>query len=166
MSSLRVAGRTLLILALAGAAFLGTVAPVAADDSPSQTELQKIVDIAKSELGAKWSFAATGPSSFDCSGFVTYVYRQAGLLDRIGGKRRTVAGFYKWFNNQTPDRATKENALPGDLIVWGRNQHIGIYLGDGMAISALINPYGVKVHAVTGYIGMKVKAYLHVHLER
>jgi cell wall-associated NlpC family hydrolase len=97
---------------------------------------------------------------------VTYVYREAGLLERIGGKRRAVAGFYKWFNKQTPDRATKTDAQPGDLIVWGRDQHIGIYLGDGMAISALINPYGVKVHKVTGYIGMKVKAYLHVHLER
>jgi cell wall-associated NlpC family hydrolase len=167
MSSLGVAGRTLLILALAGAAFLGTVAPVAADESGSRTELQKIVDIAKSELGAKWSFAATGPSSFDCSGFVTYVFRQAGLLDRIGGKRRTVAGYFKWFNHQNPDRATKSDALPGDLIVWGRNKHIGIYLGDGMAISALVNPYGVKVHPVVGYLRhMPVKAFLHVHLER
>ena len=60
----------------------------------------------------------------------------------------------------------RATALPGDLIVWGRNKHIGIYLGDGMAISALINPYGVKVHRVTGYIGMRVKAYLHVKLER
>ena len=51
MSSLGVVGRTLLILAIAGAAFLGTVAPVAADDSPSRTELQKVVDIAKSEAG-------------------------------------------------------------------------------------------------------------------
>ena len=166
MSSLRVMGRTLLILTVAGAAFLGTVAPVAADDSPSRTELQKIVDIAKSEVGARYSFAAAGPSSFDCSGFVTYVYRQAGLLDRIGGKRRTVAGFYRWFNNQIPDRATRTDARPGDLIVWGRNHHIGIYLGDGMAISALINPYGVKVHPVRGYIGMHVKAFLHVRLER
>jgi hypothetical protein len=35
-----------------------------------------------------------------------------------------------------------------------------------MAVSALVNPYGVSVHPVKGYIGMKVKAYLHVDLER
>jgi len=166
MSSVRVVGRTLIIVGLLVGAFTVTAAPAAASASPTETELQRIVDIAKSEVGAKWAFAATGPRYFDCSGFVTYVYRQAGLLDRIGGKRRTVAGYYQWFNNKTPDAATRADALPGDLIVWGRDKHIGIYLGDGMAISALINPYGVKVHPVTGYIGMKVKAYLHVHLER
>jgi len=165
MSSVRVVGRTLIVVSLLISAFIFTAAPAAASAEP-QTELQRVVEIAKSELGAKWSFAATGPNSFDCSGFVTYVYRQAGLLDRIGGKRRTVAGYYDWFNNQKPDLASKSDAQPGDLIVWGRDKHIGIYLGDGMAISALINPYGVKVHRVTGYIGMTVKAYLHVHLER
>lgn len=164
MNGLRAAVRLLLVLSLTLVALVGATAPVAA--KAGQTELQSVIAIAKDQIGDKWAFAATGPNQFDCSGFVTYVYREAGLLDRIGGKRRTVAGFYKWFNSQVPDRANKENALPGDLIVWGKNKHLGIYLGDGMAISALINPYGVTIHRVTGYIGMKVKAYLHVHLER
>jgi cell wall-associated NlpC family hydrolase len=77
-----------------------------------------------------------------------------------------VAGFLEWFKSQGANRATRTNRLPGDLIIWGRNKHMGIYLGDGMAISALINPYGVKVHRVTGYIGMRVKTYLHVNIER
>ena len=55
---------------------------------------------------------------------------------------------------------------PGDLIVWGANKHIGIYLGGGMAISTLINPHGVSIHPVLGYLGMPVKAYLHVQLTR
>jgi cell wall-associated NlpC family hydrolase len=163
VSSPRALGRLLLILSLSLVAFVGAAAPVAANAAPG-TELEQIVALAKSKIGDKWAFAATGPNQFDCSGFVTYVYRETGLLDRIGGKRRTVAGFYKWFNDQ--GLASKVNPLPGDLIVWARNKHIGIYLGDGMAISALINPYGVKIHPVLGYIGMKVKAYLHVHLER
>jgi peptidoglycan DL-endopeptidase CwlO len=166
VNSLRAAARLLLVLSLTLVALVGAAAPVAADQATGQTELETIISIAKDQIGDKWAFAATGPNQFDCSGFVTYVYRQAGLLDRIGGQRRTVAGFYKWFNNQTPDMADKLNPLPGDLIVWGKNKHIGIYLGDGMAISALINPYGVKIHPVIGYIGMRVKAYLHVRLER
>jgi cell wall-associated NlpC family hydrolase len=156
-----------LILVLSMVAVLGAAAPVAADEEPApKTELQRVIDIAMSETGSKYAFASAGPNTFDCSGFVTYVYKEAGLLDRIGGKRRTVAGYLEWFKSQGSGRASRENPLPGDLIIWGKNKHMGIYLGDGLAISALINPYGVKVHKVTGYIGMKVKTYLHVHLER
>ena len=161
MRGFRGAGRLLLIVALTLGAIAGTAAPVAAGN---KTEAQRIVAIAKAQVGDRYSFSAAGPNSFDCSGFVTYVYRQAGLLDRIGGQRRTVAGFYQWFANR--GRASKSDRQVGDLIVWGRNHHIGIYIGGGMAVSALINPYGVKVHPVTGYLGMKVKAYLHVKLQR
>jgi cell wall-associated NlpC family hydrolase len=163
MWGFRGVGRLVLICALTLAAIAGTAAPAAAATT-SKTEAQRIIAIAKSEVGARYSFAASGPNRFDCSGFVTYVFRQAGLLDRIGGTRRSVAGFYDWFARR--GRASKTDRQPGDLIVWGRNHHIGIYIGDGMAVSALINPYGVKVHPVTGYLGMKVKAYLHVKLDR
>ena len=155
--------RSLLVLSLTLVAVVGLPGPVAAD-TPPQTELDHIVAIAKDHLGDRWVFAANGPHTFDCSGFVAFVFREAGLLDRIGGKRRTVAAFYKWFNDQ--GLADKTVGKPGDLIVWGNNKHIGIYLGDGMAISALFNPYGVKVHPVNTWIHMKVKAYLHVDLQR
>jgi cell wall-associated NlpC family hydrolase len=155
------------ILTLTLVATLGVAAPVAADEqAPPRTELQRVIAVAMGEVGARYAFASAGPNSFDCSGFVTWVYKEAGLLDRIGGKRRTVAGYLQWFKAQGANRVGRSNAQPGDLIIWGRNKHMGIYLGDGMAISALINPYGVKVHRVTGYIGMKVKTYLHVNLER
>jgi cell wall-associated NlpC family hydrolase len=161
MKGFRGVARLLLIASLVLGAIAGTAAPAAAGN---RTEAQRIIAIAKAQVGDRYSFAASGPNQFDCSGFVTYVYRQADLLDRIGGSRRSVAGFYDWFNRR--DRADRSNPKPGDLIVWGRNKHIGIYIGGGMAVSALVNPYGVKVHPVTGYLGMRVKAYLHVRLDR
>ena len=161
MRGFRGGARLLLIASLILGAIAGTAAPAAAGN---RTEAQRVVAIAKAQVGARYSFAASGPNRFDCSGFVTFVYRQADLLDRIGGSRRSVAGFYDWFNRR--DRADRSNPKPGDLIVWGRNKHMGIYIGGGMAVSALVNPYGVKVHPVTGYLGMKVKAYLHVKLDR
>lgn len=161
MRGLRGGARLLLIASVILGAIAGTAAPAAAGN---RTEAQRIVAIAKAQVGARYSFAASGPNRFDCSGFVTYVYRQADLLDRIGGSRRSVAGFYDWFNRR--DRADRSNPKPGDLIVWGRDKHMGMYIGGGMAVSALVNPYGVKVHPVTGYLGMKVKAYLHVKLDR
>jgi len=164
MRHVRVVGRSLLILSLTLAALVGAAAPVAADEPPPLTEAQQVIAIAVAQKGARWEFAATGPNQFDCSGLVTFSFREAELLDRIGGKRRTVAGFYKYFNDL--GLADKLDPQPGDLIVWGRNKHMGIYMGNGMAVSALINPYGVSIHPVTGYIGMRLKAFLHVDLER
>ncbi|MGI8929102.1 MAG: C40 family peptidase [Candidatus Limnocylindrales bacterium] len=162
MSSLRAHGRSLIVLSLAFAALVGAAAPVAATEP--LTEAQQVVNIALAQKGDRWAFAATGPNAFDCSGLVTYSFRETGLLDRIGGKRRTVAGFYQYFNSL--GKADKVEGQPGDLIVWGRNKHMGIYLGNGMAVSTLVNPYGVSVHPIRGYLGMKIKSFLHVRLER
>src|SRR4051795_2995785 len=100
--------------------------PVAASAAP-QTELQKVVSIAQNQIGDRYSFASTGPTSFDCSGFVYFVYKQAGLLDRIGGARRTVAGFHTWFASHSTVSRSLATAQPGDVLVWGRNHHAGIY---------------------------------------
>src|SRR3712207_5139926 len=134
--------------------FVLSVSPAAAGPTLSQAE--RVVNIAKNQVGDRYLFAANGPDRFDCSGLIFFSYKQTGMLDRIGGKRRTAAGFYDWFRAR--GLANKTVGKPGDLIVWGRNKHIGIYLGNGMAVSTLVNPYGVKVHPVTGYIGMSVKA--------
>ncbi|MFZ1300853.1 MAG: NlpC/P60 family protein, partial [Leptotrichiaceae bacterium] len=42
---------------------------------------EKIIDFAKTKLGSPYVWGATGPNSFDCSGFVGYVYQKtAGLV--------------------------------------------------------------------------------------
>ncbi len=156
---------SLALLCLALVALLGLPAPIAAAQQAPQTELERLLDIADQQLGDRWVFAATGPNQFDCSGFVFYVFREAGLLDRIGGKRRTVAGYHNWFNNHGTVTKDPAGAQPGDVLVWGANKHTGIYLGNGWAISALINPYGVKVHRIDK-IRLRVSAVLHVSLER
>ncbi len=162
MAYARTVTRFLLLASIVSGLLIANAAPMAAAEP--LTEAQQVIKVALAQKGAKWSFAATGPNKFDCSGLVTFSFRETGLLDRIGGKRRTVAGFYKYFNDL--GKADKVEGEPGDLIVWGRNKHIGIYLGDGMAVSALVNPHGVSVHPIRGYLGMKIKAFLHVDLER
>lgn len=162
-SGLPTANRLLLLVGVALSAMLGLAGPVAAG-ATVQTEAERVAGIARDQAGDRYSFGATGPNEFDCSGLVFFSFREADLLDRIGNKRKTVAGYFKWFNSR--GLASKSNPKPGDLVVWGANKHMGIYVGDGMAVSALVNPYGVKVHPVTGYINMNLKAYLHVNLER
>ncbi len=160
----------ILLLCLTLVAMLGLPAPVAADEPPpAQTEVERLFDIARQYVGARFVLGATGPSQFDCSGFVFAVFREAGLLDRIGGKRRTAAGYHRWFAASglaSGPSTTLSEALPGDLLIWGRDKHTGIYIGNNWAISALINPYGVTEHKVLRWIPARVTAILHVSLVR
>src|SRR4051794_32887395 len=63
----------------------------------SRSEAQRIVSIAASHIGARFRLGTEGPRTFDCSGLIYRVYKQAGLLSRIGGQRRLAAGYYHWF---------------------------------------------------------------------
>ena len=71
-------------------------------------------------------------TSFDCSGFVSYVLTNSGLVNtgRLGAQ-----GLY---NVCTP--VSKANAQPGDLIFFVGTydtpgvSHVGIYVGDGVMI--------------------------------
>ena len=159
MSFIAPARRLIFVLALAGAMIFTGAAPVAA-----ASEADTVRRIARAQIGDAFRMGAEGPSRFDCSGLVYYVFNRAGLVDRIGGRRMTARGYLEWFRAR--GAVTTSNPRPGDLVVWERAEHMGIYLGDGKAISALVNPYGVTVHPVKGYVNKRFKAYLRVDLNR
>ena len=149
------------LFALLGTLILSVVAPVAA--AAPTTEYEKVFATAKAQLGDKWEYRARGPNRFDCSGLMFYAFDQNGLKLKIGGYR-SVGGYYRWFKEQ--GKVSKTNPQLGDLVVWGDNQHIGMYIGDGMAISTLTTRHGVTIHPVRGYLGVRFKAYLHVDITR
>jgi cell wall-associated NlpC family hydrolase len=160
VSFARAAARLVLLASIVAGLLVGAAAPVAADESAPATQLEQVLATAKEHLGARWVHYAKGPNVFDCVGFVFYAYNENGLKDLIGGYRG-VKAYFKWF--QERGLASQSNPQPGDLIVWGKFKHIGIYMGPDQAISALINPYGVSIHPIRkSWIGMAVKAYLHV----
>lgn len=156
-----IVGNVSLSLALIAGLLLASFQSVAA--AQPQTELEAVLQTAKAQLGDPWKHYATGPDAFDCSGLVFYSFKMNGLKDRIGGYR-SAKGYYNWFKNR--GQADMNAPRVGDLIVWGKFQHVGIFLGDGMAISTLTTKSGVSIHPVKGYLGIKVRAYLHVDLER
>jgi cell wall-associated NlpC family hydrolase len=137
-----------------------------------RSDARRILRIARSNLGAKFRMGAVGGGNlFDCSGFVYSVYKDAGLLSKIGGSRMVGTAYWRWF--QSRGLANRKNPKPGDLIIWGKNgkaEHMGIYIGANRAISALVNPWGVRVHRINGLFDahansrMRVLAYLHVSL--
>ena len=150
--------RMISIVSLAAAVSLGASAPVEAGDGFRS----RVTTIAKAQRGDPWVFGAEGPARFDCSGLVYFAYRRAGVLEKIGGRRDTVDGYWRWFAQR--GRASKWNGRRGDLVIWGRNgrldgTHIGIYLGRGRAVSTLMN--GVQVHPLHGLTDEFV-TFLHV----
>jgi peptidoglycan DL-endopeptidase CwlO len=164
MTSFRAARRFVLLTALILVATVALPGAAAASGEP-RTEADRLLAVANSEVGSRYAWAATGPTTFDCSGLVYYAFREAGVLDRIGGKRRTVAGLHTWFRNNGTISRTISTARPGDILIWGSDKHTGIYVGNNYAISALVNPYGVRLHRVDK-ISLRLTAVLHVDLQR
>jgi hypothetical protein len=90
-------------------------------------------------LGMPYVWGGSSPlTSFDCSGFVSWVLNNSGWnIGRLGAQ-----GLY---NISTP--VTAANARPGDLVFFVGTyntpgvSHVGIYVGDGMMVHAG-NPIG------------------------
>ena len=158
MISRRTGARAFIPAALA-AAILFSVAPStpAAATTTVTTEAQQIIRIAKAQLGDPWRYGASGPYAFDCSGLVRYAFRRAGDAAVIRTTTlRSARSIYLWF--KAHGKASRTNPKIGDLVVWGYGSHIGIYIGNGKAISTLRS--GVRVHGVFA-VTARFTAYLH-----
>ena len=76
--------------------------------------------------------------------------------------RLLARGYMRWFVTRGLFTRDVDKAEPGDLVVWGMGEHIGIYIGNKKAISALINPWGVSVHSLNG-VPLRVDYFLQVN---
>jgi len=130
------------------------------------SQAARVLRIARSFVGARFRMGSEGMRYFDCSGLVFRAYKEAGLISKIGGGRMRVRTYMHWF--QRRGLANRRNPRPGDLIVYGKRgkvTHMGIYIGGNRAISALINPWGVRTHRLNG-LPDRVMMYLHVRITR
>ncbi|OMH31517.1 C40 family peptidase [Tersicoccus sp. Bi-70] len=103
---------------------------------------QSIVSAAYAGIGHPYVWGGTSTAGWDCSGFVQWAYAQAG---------KSIPRTYQW-TAMTPTSAPK----PGDLIVQNGGSHVGIYVGNGMEISALNPSQGTILHPVSA---MSVDGY-------
>jgi len=137
---------------------LATVA--ASTTMPARVAVTKaalVIAIAKTKLGRPWVYGAAGPSMFDCSGLVIYAFRMAGIA-RIVGSSHEVSAYALYARFKKLGLASQVNGRPGDLVIWGGGAHVGIYLGNGMAISALVT--GVRIHGIRA-LTTPFTAFLH-----
>ena len=148
--------RAFIPIALAGA-ILASFAVSTPATASTGTEAQQIVRIARSKLGDPWQYGAAGPYRFDCSGLVIYAYRRAGDGAVIRSSYlRSARAIYRYFRLR--GRTSRTHPRLGDLVVWGGGTHIGIYVGNGRAISALTS--GVRIHGVFA-VTARFTAYIH-----
>jgi murein DD-endopeptidase MepM/ murein hydrolase activator NlpD len=116
----------------------GGYTPVYGDPGPPMGggTLEAFLYEAHRYLGYPYVWGGASPStSFDCSGFVSYVINNSGYAS-IGWMGATDL----YFLACNPIRP--EEAMPGDLIffektyegAWKPISHVGIYLGDGMMV--------------------------------
>jgi hypothetical protein len=124
--------------------------PAAANQplTPDQQRVENVIAAAKQYLGMPYRVGTEGPTQFDCSGLVFRAFSDAGLVDRIGGARLRAAGYMHYFASRGLMTSDESQAQRGDLVIYNNGAHIGIYLGDGRVISALLS--GVTVHSLDG----------------
>ena len=102
------------------------------------------VAYAKAQVGKPYRFATSGPDSFDCSGLTGAAWERGGVsLVRYSGAQ-----------HQQTMRISFGDLQPGDLLFWGPggSDHVDIYIGGGMVVSAS-NPSAGVVLAPVGYNG-------------
>lgn len=137
----------------AAAAARAAARPAASSSSgdygtPTNAPRSEVVSIALSKLGSPYKWAASGPNSFDCSGFTMWVYRQVGVSLPHSSRAQINSG----------QRVSRANLAPGDLVFFGRStiHHVGIYIGGGNFVHAPSTGDVVKVSSLSGrsdYVG-------------
>lgn len=125
----RTAERTTTATTAATTAATTEVAPVVeaaapASVAPASAAGSSIIDIASRYVGVPYVTGGSTPNGFDCSGFTSYVFAQAGIsLPRTSGEQGKIGTVI-----------SRDQAQPGDLIY--SPGHIAIYAGGNTQIDA------------------------------
>jgi cell wall-associated NlpC family hydrolase len=110
----------------------------------------RVILFAASQLGKPYSWGATGPDAFDCSGLAMMAYRAAGVAVPRTSQEQWAAGPY----------VPPGQEEPGDLVFFAGSDgtvqepgHVGIVLGGGLMIDAPYTGADVRVDEIAGAVG-------------
>lgn len=122
----------------------------------SDANVQRLFDVAEQYLGKPYVFGGASPrTSFDCSGFIYWVYKEAGWTN---WSRMNAASQYR-----RTKRLSKSEARPGDLVFFSNTykrgiSHVGIYAGNNRMLHSS-GSKGVAYDTITGYWSTKKPEY-------
>jgi cell wall-associated NlpC family hydrolase len=121
-------------------------APAEAPAPTSGTQAAAAVQAALSKVGSSYSYGATGPSSFDCSGLVMWAFSQAGVSLPHSSYAQYGVG----------ESVSADQIQAGDLVFFNTAgsgaSDVGIATSATTAVSA--TTHGVMTHSIrSGYWG-------------
>jgi len=107
------------------------------DDAVASGDIDRIIALAKQQLGDPYVYAASGPDKFDCSGFVYYCYKE------ITGIKLQRTAYAQGYDESYTKIESMDDLRKGDLVFFNTNSsdsdlsdHSGIYIGGGQFIHA------------------------------
>ena len=117
--------------------------PASTSSSSTSSKGSAIANLARAQVGKRYVFGTAGPTTFDCSGLVKYVYAQYGVSLPHSA---TAQG-----NRGTKISLSEMSAWrPGDMLIYGGGSHAAIYIGNGMSVHALNSKKPIMIVAVRG----------------
>jgi len=88
------------------------------------------------KVGSKYRYGASGPNAFDCSGLVSWAFKNSGKSLPRTSKAMSRVG----------SPVSKSALQPGDLVFfYGGPSHVGIYVGNGKIVHASNPRHPVRV---------------------
>ena len=96
-------------------------------------KIETVIAAGVAVLGAKYKYSGSGPTTFDCSGFVRYCYAKAGVSLPHNSTAISNLTEYTRFTSLG-------NLKRGDIVCFAFDSktvdHVAIYMGDGYIIEA------------------------------
>ncbi|GAB3133765.1 hypothetical protein GCM10027289_24190 [Tsukamurella serpentis] len=115
-------------------------APVGAQQAgPDRSAVAKA---ALTRLGMPYSYGASGPGSFDCSGLVSWAMNQSGIS--------VPRSSYALMNAGTP--VSRADLRPGDVVITNGGGHAAVYVGNGQVVEAVMSGVPVRVGSIRGFV--------------
>jgi cell wall-associated NlpC family hydrolase len=111
--------------------------------TPSVTGSVTSVALQLAQMGIPYLWGGSTTAGFDCSGLVSYVFKQA---QGINLPHNTV------MQEGYVSKKSVANAKPGDLLFWGSagaTYHVAIYLGNNQYVAAPAPGYNVRVETIS-----------------
>lgn len=109
-----------------------------------------VVQAALTRVGAPYSWGATGPDAFDCSGLIKWAFLQNGKSLPRSSQALAAGG----------QPVATSDVQPGDIVTFYSDaSHAGIYIGDGNMVHASTYGTPVKVAPISSAPIYNVRRY-------